>query len=77
MSVCRGCGAAIEWAETAKNGKPIPLDAKPDEAGNLVVVGFKNDGTRIVAVRLQPSLLEGSRFMPHHATCPNVSSFRR
>jgi ssDNA-binding Zn-finger/Zn-ribbon topoisomerase 1 len=32
MSKCRDCGAEVIWAKS-KNGKPMPLDAKPLDPG--------------------------------------------
>lgn len=71
VSVCRGCGAEIRWALT-EAGRRIPLDAVPDPAGNIELV---KAGARVIG---PPGMLPDDRvrWMPHHATCPNVSDFR-
>ena len=35
-----GCGAAIRWVTTAKNGKRVPLDAEPTPLGNVVMRNY-------------------------------------
>lgn len=82
-SNCDGCGATIEWALTHKNRRPIPLDPGTNTAGNLAVVFTSEDGTKVVRVipkaeREQDGLWPNEpRYMPHHATCPEVEQFRR
>ncbi|MEJ7724323.1 MAG: hypothetical protein WKF64_08465 [Ilumatobacteraceae bacterium] len=78
MSACRSCAAAIVWAVT-DNGKRIPLDAHPTPAGSVrlhdtvppraVVVGATID--------LFDPTDDGTRYMPHHATCPQADEWRR
>lgn len=82
MSVCRGCNADIIWAVTAGN-KSIPLDAVPNPEGNVALTGNIIDGAggrrgpecRVIG---PPGMFEDGviRFMPHHATCPQVDDFR-
>ena len=71
MPKCRGCDAEILWVRTAKNGTLMPLDAVPHPDG---IVELDNDGHAVV--HRQADMLSGQRFMPHHATCPNVEDFR-
>ncbi len=76
MAECRGCGAPIVWAVTEKNRKPIPLDVKPVERGNLSVV------SRVATPRGMAPLVRyvehgiGDR-TSHRSTCPEAESFRR
>jgi hypothetical protein len=79
MSACRACKAPLLWARTEATGKGIPLDAESHPDGNVV---FVREGARDVARVLGPLEVAAldpdvERFMPHHATCPNVGEFRR
>lgn len=70
MSDCRLCNKALRWARTA-NGKPMPLDPEPNDDGNVTlneagVATVHGDGTSI----------DGVRYMPHFATCPNYTRRR-
>ena len=67
---CRGCSAPILWGRRA-SGKAQPLDREPNDAGNLVIE------CGLVA-QYQPLIHNDGRprYMPHHATCPNVADFR-
>jgi hypothetical protein len=78
MSTCRACGAPIRWERTEARGKAIPLDRDPVDAGNAILI---RHGARDVVRVLGPlelELLEADvvRYMPHHATCPDVDEFR-
>lgn len=88
-SVC-SCGARMRWAETT-NGKPIPLDYEPHERGNVVLEPREGRSPLAVVVgppKPPPAQLDllapapvqehdlRTRYMPHHATCPDVSRFR-
>lgn len=68
-SICRGCGQTIVWAMT-EAGKRMPLDIEPNPDGNmtLILAGV------LVARKAQ---LDETRYMPHHATCPEVGQFRK
>jgi hypothetical protein len=87
MSACRSCKAPLLWATSEANRKPIPLDRDPNPEGNVVLVdaSFTRGAVHIsekVARVLGPLELAAldagtNRFMPHHATCPNVKDFRR
>lgn len=84
VTTCSRCPAEIVWAVTEKGAK-IPLDAKPEKRTVLVPMSGE------VVVRRSrdvPTLPDGSfglnvravvvdTFMPHHATCPAVASFRK
>lgn len=70
VAECDGCHARIRWAITA-HGRRQPINADPDEAGNLAAYV---DGTRTLRVRvltLERDRLEGMEWqaMPHAATC--------
>lgn len=71
MSTCKACGAPIRWARTAAHDRPMPLDPDPDPDGNVLLTA---DGIAHVLGPLEMlaggTELEGTRHMPHHATCP-------
>ena len=80
MSVCRGCGRAIDWIKTTA-GKNMPVDPEPV----FVIEGdgrdrfVTDDGAVIVGRVARPE--EESRdlpvaFVPHWKTCPNAGDFR-
>lgn len=85
---CRSakCGAQIVWCATER-GSRMPVDAAPSADGNVQRTGGVA-GTSIVKV-LSKGALEFAkrveettgqaipRYMPHHATCPDVGSYRR
>lgn len=74
VGTCRSCGAAVRWAVTRKNGKPIPLDPSPVDDGNLVVF-------RGVAMSRKDADARGIGPLPlfkaHFATCPNANRHRK
>lgn len=83
MSKCRGCGAELVWGRTS-NGKAIPLDAKPTIDGNVLLTGETRWGrlARILPkdeLAIARELFESDRnlYLPHFASCPNASDFRR
>ena len=85
--VCARCKAPVVWAETAANGKPIPLDPEPVDDGNIAlhkrrvgipvatVLGRRQlDALRGQAVRFGPPLV---LYRSHFASCPFADEFRR
>lgn len=66
-----GCGAPIRWARTAA-ARPMPLDAEPTSAGNVVLEA----GVAVVLSPERAQAYEGEKFMPHHVTCPVGTAFR-
>lgn len=87
VGVCRVCRAPIVWAVTSagpngRGGKPMPLDAAPNDAGNVAVRAAL--AGRLVARVLgrdenHDPVLE-LRAMPHFATCgkdlvPEIEAF--
>lgn len=87
LGVCKVCRARIVWAVTSagpngRGGKPMPLDAVPNDAGNVAVRAHM--AGRLVARVLgkdetHDPLLE-QLAMPHFATCgkdlvPEIEAF--
>lgn len=85
---CSGCDAEIRWVAT-KNAKPQPIDAEPNGKGNIrfiepVVYRATRRGPLRAIEVIPKAELAGElfpdgreRYMPHHATCPNVDEYRR
>lgn len=81
MSICKGCGARIDWVHT-KAGKVMPVDEEPvmvieGEGRNVFVT---DEGDVITGRQALPE--EENRelpvaFAPHWATCPAAGDFRR
>lgn len=78
ISTCTTCGAQILWT-TTERGALQPVDAEPNENGNVAV---RKDG----AGRLRSRGISGERplleheehlHMPHHATCTNPPPRRK
>ena len=81
MSICRGCGAQIEWIKTTA-GRNMPVDPEPV----FVIEGegrdrFVLDDGAVIAGRIarpeeeRPELPVA--FVPHWKTCPNAGDVRR
>jgi hypothetical protein len=68
MGTCRTCGAEIRWMRTPA-GKAIPLDFEPDPDGNVVIRHRPAGAVAVVLGKGHP--VQETRYMPHHATCPN------
>lgn len=67
-ATCRSCGAPIIWARTV-NGKAMPLDAEPTDAGNVSLVnGVAYVGEQLA---LPPC------YTSHFATCPDAPGWRK
>jgi hypothetical protein len=83
MATCRSCGAEVRWVITAGEGKEMPIDVVPVENGNLEVVGRAQNryGAEVAKVACRNpgelSMLDGVRFVPHFATCPDAADWRR
>ncbi|MFJ2629626.1 hypothetical protein ACIO6T_41305 [Streptomyces sp. NPDC087532] len=83
ITACKRCRALICWALTTANGRRQPIDAAPDEKGNLAVTSGV-DGLLYVRslTKTHPEPRPGEwQAMPHHATCtappPRRSSTQR
>lgn len=81
--LCSRCKAEITWCATV-NGKMQPIDRQPNPAGNLRLVDEYVQTQRGILQRVlvaKPGELslddDGVRYMPHHATCPDVEDFRK
>src|SRR5262249_18335153 len=91
-SRCDGCGALILFVVSTKSGKLMPVDTDPTIDGNVLVrpinalrrTGYPSDmkeGTVLTKASLEyvrENYAErGPLYMPHFATCPKASRFKR
>jgi hypothetical protein len=80
VAKCDGCGADIVWAETPSGAKQ-PFNREPDAKGNRVLLGRGPDKPPLALSRAAVDVGRiydegGIYYVPHHATCPEVESFR-
>lgn len=76
MSACKKCRNPIRFVLNTDTGRRIPVDAVPDEDGNVLARRGK-DGELVGHVMTKgeqtPDVIPGqtswSRWMPHFATC--------
>lgn len=78
---CRSCDAGIRWSRTPA-GKSIPLDWRPNRAGNVELRGqhdaaFVLVGAELELARMKVDAGETELYMPHHATCPDGRLWKR
>ena len=66
MSICRGCGATIVWAEDGA-GKKHPLDPRPP-----IYIRVREDAGGDLIVR---RAVEGEAMVSHFVTCPKRDEF--
>jgi len=76
VTTCRACKAPIVWArtaasETGRGGKAMPLDATPNDGGN-VAVRMLSPNSRVARVLGKDETHDRRAeqlYMPHFATC--------
>jgi len=80
---CRSCNAVIVWAQT-EMGKWMPVDALPNDAGNIMLVARPNSRTPLAVylTKDQIAAFDGSlqRHRLHHShfvTCPHRDKWRK
>ncbi len=73
MAACKSCGAEMIWATSLTTGKAVPLNAKPDPGGNLVLlVGGKTRGVT------DEDIESGRpRHTSHFVDCPQRREWRK
>lgn len=77
---CNSCGAPIIWLKHAKTGKPAPINAALDLAGNIVI--YPEQG---IYVMVSPHEMAGFRLaypdkefhLNHFASCPQAKTWAR
>lgn len=70
---CASCKAAIFWAITEANGKPIPIDYAPVASGNVVIIAPDDPRQPLVASMDIRRRQNGPRYVAHFATCPDAA----
>jgi len=76
VSECKGCGAEMVWARTAR-GKKMPLDAEPSRDGNFVLEGDPIDPETRRLPNDEAARYTGDKHTAHWGTCPNYTDFKR
>ena len=71
---CNKCGRQIAWVRS-ENGKPVPIDPEPNDAGNCVL--DYHDGRLRLRVQGKGEPLEGVKYMPHFGSCPVLLAVRK
>lgn len=80
MSLCKGCGAPLEWIRT-KEGRYMPVDPEPV----FIIEGtgpdnFITDEGEVIRGRAATAEEKNNglevAFVPHWKTCPAAGSFR-
>lgn len=78
LSECSACRRLIRWAITAKNKRPIPLDAVPVEGGTFTLSRNPDPADQHwLAAFVPPRDRVGKLWIAHHATCPQAEKFRK
>lgn len=78
-TTCQSCGARIIFAITT-NATAMPIDVEPNPDGNVTLVAGPISPHATVHPKGGQVDLFGqadTRYMPHHATCPDADSWRR
>lgn len=79
MTACRKCRNPIRFVQNTESGRRIPVDAVPDDDGNVLAYSHAIRTTKgeVVSVELighprkkgEPVPAGWALFMPHYATC--------
>lgn len=82
MAHCRSCNAEVYWLAHIDTGKLAPIDARADQAGNIVREGADRYRMLTKAEReAGPSLNlfgdEVPRYVNHFATCPDRAGWHK
>jgi hypothetical protein len=73
LKPCSSCKAMIIWVRSAKTGALMPLDAEPNENGNVAIVDGRG---HVISGDLFEEMLGGVRYTSHFATCPFAAKHR-
>ena len=85
MSTCSACYAEVVFVPSAKSGKTMILDAKPKKGVVVATAVTEHKRRRAFASRgvvsdgapgIVPHAIVVDVYTDHHATCPEVKSFR-
>ncbi len=78
---CRSCGASVLFVPSAKSGKPMILDAKPEKRvvlGSAITTLEPDDGIVVGAQHPDAALIARvvRTYVDHHATCPAAAEWK-
>lgn len=73
-SACKSCKAAIMWVRSAKTGALMPLDAEPNEKGNVFLIDGR---AHVKSGTFFEEAVKGPLYMSHFSTCPDSNSYRK
>jgi arginine repressor len=76
MSACRSCGAEVIFVPSAKTGKPMILDAKPEKRVVLVRSNDQQVIYRATPGSADPAARVIDTYIDHHATCPQAAEWK-
>jgi hypothetical protein len=76
MSTCRSCNADIIWV-TTKAGRNMPVDAQPNPNGNVELLPAADGRSYYAGIHSNRPIVPTTLYMPHHATCPQGSQWRK
>lgn len=66
-----GCGARIVFVEMTDTGRKVPVDPIPVDEGNVCARLVGNQLQGYVISKDRPPERPYTRYMTHHATCPD------
>jgi hypothetical protein len=70
-TLCRSCGAPVFFRIHVVSNKSMPIDARPNPSGNVVL-----EGERFFRVTSEPT--PGvTRYTSHFQTCPNARAWKK
>jgi hypothetical protein len=78
VAECRSCQAEVIFVPSAKTGKPMILDAKPEKRIVLVIAEGRGGSHNVLALpevqRKAARVVEV--YVDHHATCPAAKEWQ-
>ena len=72
---CVACPAEVSWRTHVRTGTAALVNAEPDPAGNVVLIGDDRYAVLTKRERSEPGTV--LRHTLHFATCPRAKQFRR
>jgi len=76
MAVCEKCGKAILWLNHKTSGRPAPIEAEPNEKGNILIKGNEYRVAKRDEIQ-KANEIGHPLFLNHFAACEFAQSFRK
>lgn len=76
---CRSCSAPILWVKWERSGKSMPVDARPNPSGEIILTlrGGRMGTLFAEKLRRGDQVEPGrNRYSSHFETCPNAKQHR-